>query len=121
MKRIIPKNRQNRLKDQTDYLLQKQTEKLGGVPYQTNNNKKILTSDHSLQETTMENNEEESDRLIRKNEQKVNSIQPHKMSQQTTTELPRRGGNVTSYQNNDLETFRKTRQQTGRPLLTNKL
>ena len=37
----------------------KQTEKLGGVPYQTNNSKKKLTSDHLLQETTMENNEGE--------------------------------------------------------------
>ena len=98
----------------------KQTEKLGGVPYQTNNNKKQLTSDHLLQETTTESNEEENDRSIRKDEKKVSFLQPHKMSQQTTTGLPRRGGNVTSYQNNDLQTFRNIRQQTER-LFTSKL
>ena len=99
----------------------KQTKKLGGIPYQTNNNKKKFTnSDHLLQETTTECSEEENDRLIRKDEDKVNFLQPYKITQQTPTGLPRRGGNVTSYQNNDLQTFRNIRQQTER-LFTNKL
>ena len=88
----------------------KQTEKLGGVPYQTNNNKKkLINSDHLLQETTRENSEEENDRQIGKDENEVNFLQPYKMTQQTPTGLPRRGGNVTSYQNNDLITFRNIR------------
>ena len=99
----------------------KQTEKLGGVPYQTNNTKnKLINSDHFFQQTATENSEEENDRLIRKDENEVNFLQSYKMTQQTSTGPLRRGGNVTSYQNNDLQTHRNIRQQTER-LFTNKL
>ena len=81
---------------------------------------KVFNSDHLFQETTTENSEEENDRLIRKDENEVNSLQPYKMTQQTSTGQLRRGGNVTSYQNNDLQTYRYIRQQTER-LFTNKL
>ena len=64
----------------------KQTEKLGGVPHYTNiNKKKLINSDHLFQETTMENNEEESDRPIRKDENEINSLRPYKMTQQIST------------------------------------
>ena len=98
----------------------KQTKQLGGVPYQTNINKKKLISDHLFQETTTENSEEENDRPKRKDENEVNSLQPYKMTQQNPTGLPQRAGNVTSYQNNDLQTYRNIRQLTKR-LFTNKL
>ena len=68
----------------------------------------------------MENSEEESDRLIRKDENEANSLRPYKMTQQISTGPLRRGGNVPSYQHRDIHTHRNIRFQTGR-IFTNKL
>ena len=60
----------------------------------------------------MENNEEESDRPIRKDKNKINSLGPYKMTQQISTGPLRRGGNVTSYQHRDLHMYRNIRHHT---------
>ena len=55
----------------------KQTEKLGGIPYQTNNNRKRIKHNHDLLQerrtTPPQNSEEEEDRNIRTKEE-VNCI-----------------------------------------------
>ena len=106
-KPIEPVRRSNRLP------FAKQTEKLGGVPYQTNNNKKKLSSNGNLlQETTAETVERsnaENDRPIRTNNEELRLIRPHKRIQQTFTGQLRRGGNVISCRYHDLYQYRNIR------------
>ena len=45
----------------------------------------MINSDHLFQETTMENNEEESDHPIRKDENEINSLRPYEITQQIST------------------------------------
>ena len=55
----------------------KQTEKLGGVPYQTNNNRKTHTKNRSLLQekttttTSTKRNEKENHRRIRKDDEEI--------------------------------------------------
>ena len=76
-------------------LFAKQTENLGGVPYQTNRNeKKSIYNCNLLQEkatTTMDRNEEENHRTIRKDDEEIRPIRPNEDNKQTITE-PLRGG-----------------------------
>ena len=84
----------------------RQTEKLGGVPYYTNNNKKKVTiNGNLLQETAMETaerNEEENNHSIRKNIEEIRIIRSYRPSF-------RREGNLTSRQYYDLHNCRNIR------------
>ena len=75
-KPIEPIRRSNRLP------FAKQTEKLGGVPYHTNSNKKKLNNNGNLlQETTAETTERsntKNNRLIRENNEEIRFLRPHK-------------------------------------------
>ena len=83
----------------------KQTEKLGGIPYQTNNNKKKTSKNCILQEnpttpsdqTQTNSNEDTDDRRIRtitKNLQNNRIIRTFKPKQPYKSNFIRRGGNV---------------------------
>ena len=88
----------------------KQTEKLGRVPYHTNNDKKKMTNNGNLlQETTTETAERskmENDRPIQRNNEEIRSIRP---LQQTSTGQLRRWGNVISRRYHDLYHCRNIR------------
>ena len=109
-KPIEPVRRSNRLP------FAKQTEKLGGVPYHTNNNKKKLTNNGNLlQETTVETAERsntKNNRPIRESNEEIRFIRPHKRIQQTFTGQFRRGGNVISCRHHDLYHYRNIRIET---------
>ena len=74
----------------------KQTEKISGVPYQTNNNKKKnINNRNLLQEkttTTVDRNEKENHRTIRKDDEEIQSLRPNEENKLTSTGSLRRGG-----------------------------
>ena len=73
----------------------KQSEKLGGVPSQTNNNKKKnINNRNLLQEkttTTKDRNEEENRHTIRKDDEEIRLIRPNEDNKQAITRPLRRG------------------------------
>ena len=80
----------------------KQTEKQGGIPYQTNNNKKKTVKNcNILQErttTTTDQSEKKNDRTIRESNEEIRTIRYNGLNKQTFTGPFRRGGgNVTCY------------------------
>ena len=74
----------------------KQTEKLGGIPYQTNNTKKKTVNNcNILQEkttTTTDQSEKKNDRTIRENNEETRTILYNGLNKQTFTGPFRRGG-----------------------------
>ena len=74
----------------------KQTETLGGIPYQTNNNKKKNVNNRNiLQEktaTTMDQSEKKNDRTLRENNEEIRTIRYNELNKQTFTGPSRRGG-----------------------------
>ena len=78
----------------------KQTEKFGGIPYQTNNNKKKNVNNcNLLQEkttTTMDQSEKKNDRTLRENNEEIRTIRYNELNKQTFTG-PSRRGDVTCY------------------------
>ena len=78
----------------------RQTEKLGGVPYQTNNNKKkTVNTRNVLQEkatTTTDQSEKENDRTIQENNEEIRTIRHTGWTEQTNSyRATPEGGNVT--------------------------
>ena len=77
----------------------KQTEKLGGIPYQISNNRKKQTENGNvLQEkttTTIKENEEENHRSVRKETKEIRTIRCFNNNKRFTPDQTRRGGNVT--------------------------
>ena len=66
----------------------RQTEKLGGVPYQTNNIKKRTVNNRNvLQEKTIttDQSEKENDRIIRENNEEIRTIRHNGMNKQPFT------------------------------------
>ena len=74
----------------------KQTEKLGGIPYQTNNNKKkTVNTRNVLQEkttTTTDQSQKKNDRTIRENNEEIRIIRHNGLNKQNFTVPLRRGG-----------------------------
>ena len=74
----------------------KQTEKLGGIPYQTNNNKKKTVNNRNvLQEkttTATDQSEKKNGRTIRESNEEIRTIRHNGLNKQTFTRPLRRGG-----------------------------
>ena len=99
----------------------KQTEKLSGIPYQTNNNKKkTVNNRNTLQEKTTrttDQSEKKNDYIIRESNEGIRTIRYNELNKQTFTGPLRRRGNVTCL-HHDLyrrfSTYRNIRAQTER-------